>query len=162
MITEVNSREAHRIELLAALDAQLAHGEEPLKARLQTIPNAWRDYRMCVTRVGRILMQIYSTVPDRTLRHMRALCERGEVLIRFRPVVRNPADEYQLVPTADLKLLINTAMEARCTMCFEGRAGVKACDLRKALIQIAPPQDLEKGECPYRYVVEACKRGDYI
>lgn len=159
MIMDCNSRKLHRIEMIAALDAQLQGGEEPLKPRLQTIPNAWRDYRMCLTRLGRIVEQIYQTLPTKTLKHMAALCAHGEVLIRFKPVVSNDA---QLIMTGDLKELINTAMEAKCTICFEDRAGVKACRLRKALMDIAPPTDLALGDCPYRYVIEHANRGDYI
>ena len=159
MIMDCNSRELHRIELIAALDAQLQGGEEPLKKRLQTIPNAWRDYRMCLTRLGRLVEQVYHTLPTKTLKHMAALCQHGEVLIRFKPVVANDA---QLIMTSDLKELINTAMEAKRTICFEDRAGVKACRLRKALMDIAPPKDLSLGDCPYRYVIEHSDRGDYI
>lgn len=161
MIMDCNSRELHRLELIAAIDAQLQGGEEPLKKRLQTIPHAWRDYRMILTRLGRILTETYATVPDKTLRHMAALVSHGEVLIRIKPVTKMP-DDLQLLPTDDLKVLINTAMEAQCTMYFEDRAGVKRCQLRKALMIIAPPKDLHLGECPYRYVVEQCSRGDYI
>lgn len=160
MIMDCNSRELHRIELLAAIDAQLQGGQEPLKARLQTIPNAWRDYRMCVSRIGRLVEQVYQTLPIKTLKHMEALCRHGEVLIRFKPVAKS--DDAQLIMTSDLKELINVAMEAKCTICFEGRAGVKACRLRKALMDVAPPRDLSLGECPYRYVIENCKAGEYI
>lgn len=160
MIMEMNSRELHRLELIAALDAQLQGGQEPLKTRLQGIPNAWRDYRMCTSRIGRIVQQLYTTVPDKTLRHMQALCSFGEVLIRLKPAART--NDLQLLMTKDIKLLVNLAMEYKCTMCFADRAEIKACELRKALMNVAPPVDTNLGPCPYRYVIEEYDAGHYI
>lgn len=160
MKMEMNSRELHRFELLAALDVQLTKGGEPLKSRLQTIPNGWRDFRMITARLGRLVEQIYETMPTNRVRYMQTLCEYGEILIRVRPAAKS--DENLLIPISALKTLINHAMAGTCTMCFKGRDEVKACKLRKALIEVAPPQDLTLGECPYRYVIEQNEEGRYI
>ena len=160
MITEMNSRELHRFELIAVLDMQLHSGTELLKARLQTIPNGWRDYRMISTRLGRLVSQIYETMPTNRVRYMQTLCEYGEVLIRVRPAAKS--DENMLIPISALKVLVNHAMAGTCTMCFDGPDKVKACKLRKALMEVAPPVDLNLGECPYRYVVEQNDEGKYI
>lgn len=160
MVKEMNSRELHRVELIAALDAQLEGGQEPLKSRLQTIPNGWRDYRMIHTRLGRLITQIYDTMPISRVKYMLTLCKYGEVLVRVKPAARS--DENILMPVSALRVLINAAMSEHCTMCFKGRDEVKACKLRKALIEAAPPVDLSLGECPYRYVVENNDSGEYI
>lgn len=160
MIMDMNSRELHRFELIACLDMQLKGGEEVLKCRLQTIPNGWRDYRMIVSRVGRLIDQLYNTMPERRVKYMEQLCAHGEILIRVKPAAKS--DENLLIPVSALKVLVNHAMKGTCTMCFDGRDGVKKCKLRKALMEAAPPVDLEKGECPYRYVVESCEEGEYI
>ena len=156
----MNSRELHRFELIAVLDMQLHKGTEVLKNRLQTIPNGWRDYRMIATRLARLVSQIYETLPTNRIRYMETLCAFGEVLIRVRPAAKS--DENILIPVSALKMLVNHAMAGTCTMCFKGRDEVKACKLRKTLIEVAPPQDLTMGECPYRYVIEQCNEGDYI
>ena len=160
MIQEMNSRELHRFELIAVLDMQLHKGTEVLKNRLQTIPNGWRDYRMIATRLARLVSQIYETLPTNRIRYMETLCAYGEVLIRVRPAAKS--DENILIPVSALKVLVNHAMAGTCTMCFKGRDEVKACKLRKALIEVAPPQDLTLGECPYRYVIEQNEEGRYI
>lgn len=160
MIMDMNSRELHRVELIAAIHAQLAGGEEPLKKRLQTISHGWRDYRMILTRIGRLLTQLYETMPENRLRYIETLCAHGEVLIRVKPAAKS--DENILIPVSALKMLVNHAMAGTCTMCFEGRDKIKACQLRKALMEVAPPVDLSVGECPYRYVVEQNDEGKYI
>lgn len=156
----MNSRELHRFELIAVLDMQLHKGTEVLKNRLQTIPNGWRDYRMIATRLSRLVSQIYETLPTNRIRYMETLCAYGEVLIRVRPAAKS--DENILIPVSALKMLVNHAMAGTCTMCFKGRDEVKACKLRKALIEVAPPVDLNLGECPYRYVIEQNEEGRYI
>lgn len=156
----MNSRELHRFELIAVLDMQLHKGTEVLKNRLQTIPNGWRDYRMIATRLSRLVSQIYETLPTNRIRYMETLCAYGEVLIRVRPAAKS--DENILIPVSALKMLVNHAMAGTCTMCFKGRDEVKACKLRKALIEVAPPVDLTLGECPYRYVIEQNEEGRYI
>lgn len=160
MIQEMNSKELHRFELLAALDVQLTSGQEPLKARLQTIPNGWRDFRMIGARLGRLIEQIYDTMPTNRVRYMQTLCQYGEILIRVKPAAKS--DENLLLPVSALRVLVNHAMSDHCTMCFLNRDEVKACKLRKALIEVAPPVDLTLGECPYRYVVENNDSGEYI
>ena len=160
MIMEMNSKELHRFELVACLDMQLTSGQEPLKARLQTIPNGWRDWRMIQARLARLVTQIYATMPEKRMKYMRSICAYGEVLIRLKPAAKS--DENVLVPVSALKVLVNGAMLQKCRYCFEDRAGIKACELRKALIEAAPPIDLNMGECPYRHVVETCEEGEYI
>ena len=160
MIIEMNSRELNRVELFAALHAQLAGGEETLKPRLQTIPNAWRDWRMVEAVAGRLLTQIYQTKPTNRLRTNEHLCAHGEVVIRMKPVVK--VDEFLPIHVSALKTLVNHAMAGTCTMCFEGRDFVKHCKLRKALMEVTPPVDLALGECPYRYVIEQNEEGKYI
>lgn len=157
---DFNAYELHNLELIAGLDAQLHHGETALKSRLQTIPNGWRDFRMCTSRIARLLIQLYDTAPLRTLKHMQNLCAHGEIIIRLRQPVKT--DEMQVVSNKDLKFLINTAMAAKCTMCFENAAGIKACQLRKTLMLIAPPDTVNTMSCPYRDIIEQNEVGKYI
>ena len=160
MTMEMNSKELHRFELIACLDMQLHGGQEPLKARLQTIPDGWRRYRAITAMLARLVSEIYTTMPERRVRYMETLCAHGEVLVRIKPAAKS--DENVLVPVSALREIVNRAMLQKCRYCFEDRAGIKACELRKALIECAPPIDLNLGECPYRHVVENCEEGEYI
>ena len=160
MTMEMNSRELHRFELIACLDMQLHGGQECLKTRLQTIPDGWRRYRSITAMLGRLISEIYQTMPTNRIKYMENLCAHGEVLVRIKPAAKT--DENVLVPTSALKVLVNGAMLQKCRYCFEDRAGIKACELRKALIEAAPPIDLNMGDCPYRHVVETCEEGEYI
>lgn len=161
-IMPANAREIHSIEFLAGLDAQLVQGQETLRDRLKLIPNGWRDYRLAVTRLERVLDAIYATLPTRTLLHMQRLCQCGQIIIRPKPAIRLP-DDVQIVNTGDLRMLINAAISAECAMCVNDAAGQKSCKLRKALERIAPTAALkENGLCAYTDVAAGNEYGKYI
>lgn len=161
-IMEPNSREVHAIEFLAGLDNQLASNQDALRPRLEKIPNGWRDYRLAVTRTEKVLDAVYETLPDKTLRHMERLCLHGEVVIRPKPLIKMP-DDVQIVPTEDLRMLINSAMQSECAICVKDCREQKKCRLRKALSTIAPANNVTAdGLCPYTNVVAKCEYGQYI
>ena len=160
MIQEMNSRELHRFELVACLHYQIHKGQECLKSRLQTIPNGWRDWRMIDARLGRLIDQLYDTMPLNRVKYMDNLNRNGEIIIRQRQVVKT--DEFVTIHVSALKEVVNRAMVGDCTICFLDKPDIKHCALRKALIECAPPVDLNLGDCPYRYVIEHCEEGKYI
>ena len=159
-IREMNSKELHRFELLACLDVQLMGGQEPLEARLRSIPNGWRDYKLALTLVGKLVQKLYDTMPDKAIQHMVQLMRHGEAVVRMKPI--GGGQYFQPVDVKDLKILINTCIDSECLICGKEGTDIRKCPLRRALSVIAPPVDAEKGECAYRYVVEHSKVGEYI
>lgn len=160
MIMDMNSKELHRFELLACLDVQLMSGAEPLEARLRSIKDGWRDYKMILSRIGSLVSRIYETMPDKSIRHMQQLTRHGEAIVRLKPA--GGAGYFQPVDVNDLRILINLAIEAECFGCSKGKPGIRGCKLRKTLMTVAPPTDVSLGECPYRYVVDNAPLGEYI
>lgn len=161
-IMEANAREIHSIEFLAGLDAQLIEGQETLKERLQRIPNGWRNFRLAVSTVEKVLDGIYDTLPHKTLVHMQRLCKNGQIIIRPKPMIKMP-DDVHMVDADDLKYLINRVVENECAMCVRGHAEQKACPTRKALHHIAPTMSIHKdGRCSYIDVAAGNELGKYI
>lgn len=157
-----NAREIHSIEFIAGLDAQLKQGQEILKERLQRIPGAWRNFRLAMSCIEKVVDGIYATLPPRTLRHMDKLAACGEIIIRPKPMIKMPND-VQIVLNDDLKLLINTSIASECAVCLKDAKEQKKCALRKALENIAPTAALhEDGLCTYVDVVTGNKLGEYI
>lgn len=152
---EANGREMHAVQLLASLDEALQQYEAVLKPRVQTIPDGWRRYRVITAMTDRLVRQILAALPANRQRQMHKLISYGEIVIRLRPVTKEPEDALTTVET--LKLLAEAAMEGRCAYCLEPREGIKRCKLRKALMDCLPPDDLAVGECPYRYAVEVSR-----
>ena len=161
-IREANAKEIHSIEFLAGLDAQLIEGQDSLKERLQGIPGGWRNYRLAVSTVQRVLDAIYETLPDKTLIHMQRLCQYGQIIIRKKPAIKLP-DDVHMVDADDLKFLINRVVENECGICVKDRAAQKGCPLRKALHHIAPTAAIHSdGRCSYLDVVAGNELGKYI
>lgn len=159
-IVEPNAKELHVVEFIAGLDCQLIHGESRLEERLKLVPDAWRQYRIARTAMGKALAAIYQTLPIKQLRHMQNLCTYGEVIVRPRGAVR--CDDVQIVPTPELKFLINKVIESECAMCVKDSREQRRCKLRRALMLIAPPQEVKKDGCNYLDVVAGNDLGDYI
>ena len=86
--SELNALEIHGIEFLAGLDAQLYRFNGPPEPRLKSIPNGWRDYRLAMTLVAKVLDKLYDTMPRKTLLKFQRLNEISEVIVRPRPASR--------------------------------------------------------------------------
>lgn len=159
-VIESNSKETHAVEILAALDCQMSKYEVHLKDRLKSVPGAWQQFRMGKAGVANAINACYDTLPVKTLLHMQRLCDHGEVIIRQKGVVKT--DDVQFVPTPGLKLLVNIAMENECAICMKDPTGQRKCELRKALMLMAPPDRVNKFGCAYRDVAAKNSLGDYI
>ena len=156
----VNGRELQIIEYLAALDAQLVGHQDTLRERLQLVPNGWRQWRLMTATVGALLSALYDTLPVKNLKRMEQLCRNGEVIVRLKPVARQP--EQIIADEDDLRQIINAAMSAECAICLKDAREIKACRLRRALTAIVPPDQLADYGCAYRDVALQSEYGNYI
>ena len=160
MIKEPNAREVHAIEFVAGLDAQLNFNEKYLEERLRE-NGLWRWYRIAMSAVEKVVDGLYETLPPKTMQHMKRMYECGEVIIRPKAAIKY--DDVQIVPTSDLRMLVNTALMGECVMCVKNRAEQKGCKFRKSLARIVPTNTLPKdGTCQYLDVVTRCEYGEYI
>lgn len=159
-IMECGARELHIVEFITGLDCQLAMGEKHLEARLKSVPDLWRQYRIARKAVEKVIDGIYKSVPIKTLKHMQNLCKYGEVIIRPRGAVK--VNDVQIVPSEELKVLINHVIENECAMCVKDQREQKGCQLRKALMLIAPPAEVNRKGCNYRDVAAENNLGEYI
>ncbi len=157
-----NGREIRVIEYLAGLDKRLIDGEQLLEARLKSIPNAWRDFRLARTKVEKVLDGIYDTLPEKTMVHMARLSAFGETIIRPKPAIKM-LDDVLILMKDDVKYLINVAIAAECAVCLKDKREQKKCKLRGALSTVAYPAVVKNdGLCPYTHVAEQNEYGRYI
>lgn len=156
----LNGNEQRVLEYLAAMDAKIIESGEALRPRLNQIPNGWRQWRLMASTVGKLLEDIYGTLPMKNLRHMANICNYGEVLVRMRPAVRVP--DYLLVNENDLRLVINKAMAGECAICVRQGKEIDRCPMRRAMLNIAPPMDESDTDCGYRDVAMQSELGEYV
>lgn len=161
--TEANSREIRAIEYIAGLEARIIGDEKYVEKRLKSVPDLWRQYRIVSTAITKVVDGLYDTLEPNVLHRMRRLCDHAEVVFRTRSPL-NKSTDTAIVLEKDINVVINAAMESRCAICLKEGSDIKKCELRKALMNIAPPSDLEKSGslCPYSYVAAHCDLGEYI
>lgn len=153
MIQDANAKEMEAIQFLAALDGQLIISEPDIKDRLKRIPDAWRQYRIAKKFVSNVIIKLYETLPDKTLIYLDRLHHRGEVIVRMKPVRTD--DGTKLVPADAINILVNSAINAECPICLRTPTEMKKCKLRKALMIVAPPDNIPNTKtCPYLGIQE--------
>lgn len=161
-VMDMNSNELHCMGFLAGLDSQLHEHDKHMEARLKSIPGGWRDYRLAMKMVEKVVDAVYATMPEKVKRRMMLLCENGEVVIRPRPVATSHA-YVQIVDNDDVKVISNRAIEGDCAICMKRDGAVRSCPLRRALLNVVPPSEIANdGTCPYQHVATNNALGKYI
>lgn len=162
-VYDVNSHELHCIAFLAGLDSQLHVHEQHIEQRLKRIPGAWRDYRLALRMIEKVVDAVYATMPGKTKQRLIMLHENGEVVIRPRPASATRA-YVQIVANEDMKIIANKAIENECAICMKREGEVRSCALRRALLTVCPPTQIndEGGGCPYQNVAQSHDLGHYM
>ena len=150
--SEASSRELHAVEFIAGLDERLNASRGYLEKRLRSVPDCYRQYRIAETAVGKVLTGLYSTMEVSALNHMLRVSNQSEIVIRPKSVLNRSTDS-QVVLTKDLITVVNAAVGDACSMCIKTGRDVKRCELRKALLNMAPLDKLDNGiYCGYSHV----------
>lgn len=155
--SDMNAKEIHGVEFLAALSGQMDKNCRILKPRLQAIPNGWRQYRLIESTLHKLLGDMYQTMTVKSLQRIQNMMRHGEVKINIAPIERH-ALGYVTVHEKDLALIVTAAMQGECAMCIKDGDDVKKCQMRKALWEMLPPDEIPRFGCPYREnAMEGCK-----
>ena len=156
----MNCEEMRVIEYLTAMNSKMIQAGDCMRGRLSSVPNGWRQWRLMAVTLERLLPALYDTMTTKNLRHLKNICDHGEIIIRLRPVVRVP--EHTLVSEDDLRTLVNAAMASECSICLRQGREIDRCPLRAALMNICPPYEDPKTSCGYQIAASSSKLGEYI
>lgn len=114
-------------------------------------PTIWRDLRLMTVLVEKVQEALLRTMPKRRNDYYLGYVKHGH----YELVMNGPIRNKRLVLISDkyLAALCEAAMEGECTQCFlEGRE-IGKCPLRQALLEVAPPREVQDGrwqKCEYR------------
>lgn len=161
MANPANGREMAAIDWLGVLCAMMAEHEPGIKARLKNVKNGWRDYRLALTLVSKLLGKAVADLPESQQRHVRNVLKTHEVTLRPAQIVKTPNDML-LIDKDAFRTVINMAMEAECAICIKSDAEIRGCKLRKALETCIILDDYPPYGCGYLNVVTNNNLGDYI
>ena len=161
MDNPANGREMAAIDWLGVLCAMMADHEQGIKSRLNGVKNGWRDYRLALTLVSKLLGKAVAGLPAHQQRHVRNVLKTHEVTLRPAQIVKTPNDML-LIDKAAFRTIINTAMAAECAICLKSEAEIRDCKLRKALETCIMLEKYPKFGCGYTDVVTNNELGKYI
>lgn len=158
----LNSNEKRAIMYVASLDARLSLDCKCLEKRLKSVPDLWRQYRIAMTAIDKVVDGLYSTIPKEGLLSISRMCDNSDVVLQPKNEL-NRSSDIEVAHTDDLRVLINETMKANCAMCLKEGAEIRKCPIRKALTNIAPPTEFKAGVmCNYAYVAANNNLGEYI
>lgn len=141
-----SSKELRSIEFLAALDSVMDRSHGYLEERLRSVPDLYRQYRVATVALSKVVEGLYDTLPANILLRLKRVGEQSELVLR---PVRSSNDTH-IVLESDLLALVNTCKNAECSMCIKTDKEVKQCQLRRALMNIIPLEEPNKGTmCGY-------------
>lgn len=157
----VNAEEMKRLIMCMAFLNQIRDCSAVVKKRVSYQKGKGRMYGMWRCAVGmldKVMTCIYDGLPLKSLRHMYAMSKGGEVMVRMKPTAEHGHGDSVLL-NEDLVVLLNAAMEGKCSLCIADGREARDCELRKTLMAVMPPDELPKTDiCPYtRGVVEGFK-----
>ena len=115
-------------------------------------PTVWRDIRLMETLVDRVQAAFLTTMPRQRLEYYLAYARHGHYEFRMDSVPVRPS---RIIMISDMNLghICDAAMRNECAMCIKEGREIARCELREALMEIAPPTESQEGKwkkCEYQ------------
>lgn len=112
----------------------------------------WRDIRLMLTLVDKIQQAFLSTMPRKRLEYYLAYARHGHYEFRMDSVPAKPS-RIILITDKHLGDICDAAMTNECALCTKEGRDIGRCKLREALMEVAPPSELQDGrweKCEYQ------------
>lgn len=122
-----------------------------LKARMQKVPGAWKNWRSGVGMMARAMDAIFCTMTYEQMGTVDAMSRHGHVDIHLPKAVGD--DEGRVIVDQGAFVTIMEAAMEQCKLCFLSGSETKRCALCQALESACPPKTWEtKSGCVFRDV----------
>lgn len=154
-VRDTNSKEYVFLQQLYVLDARMQESDAVIKNRIAAVKNGWRDWKCAMTLIRNVLVGILETMPDKRQKQLCAIQKQCRITIDQNPYClhEHPLG-MNLVSMDDLNIIANYACQHECNLCLKEGAEINRCELRQALMQVAPPKLNCAVGCEYRRMVE--------
>lgn len=146
----LNGKEMTMLEHLVLLDARMNQYSDFMRDRLGAVEHGWRDWKLVQSKVTYLVDALYKTVSKSNAMHFYLLHQYGEAHITERPVVHQKG--YTNISGDDLQVLLEIVVRNECMMCMKEGKEVKKCKLRKLLLNLAPPKEVDTRWCEYQKI----------
>lgn len=123
----------------------------------------WRNIRILTALVCKVQDELLATMPDRRNAYYANYAANGH----YELVMNGPkrSERFVLISDRHLAALTEAAMETECIMCMRQGSEIEKCPIRKALMEVAPPTELQDGrwaQCEYRDAASSLIRGQDV
>ena len=125
----------------------------------------WRDIRLMLTLVNRVQEKMLRTMPDSRDEYYSAYAKHGHYELHIDGPVKTA--RHLLVTDKHLGAICEAAMKSECILCMREGSEINRCELREALLEAAPPTDLDESDglfrkCEYRDAAGALVQGNDV
>lgn len=125
----------------------------------------WRDIRLMLTLVNRIQTRMLRTMPDKRDEYYLAYAQHGHYELHMDGPVRTA--RHILVTDKHAAALAEAAMKSECVLCMREGSEIGQCPLREALLESAPPSNIDDGDslfrhCEYREAAGQIMHGETV
>jgi len=123
----------------------------------------WRDIRLMTTLICRVQDALLRTMPERRQEYYTAYSRNGHYEMVLNGPLRNP--RQVMISDKYLAALCEAAMENECCLCMREGSEIGSCLLRQALLEVAPPTEVQDGKwrrCEYRRAASQLIRDEEV
>ena len=124
----------------------------------------WRDMRLMLALVCKVQEAMLRTMPDSRDEYYAAYARHGHYEMRIDGPVRT--SRHLLVTDTHLAAICEAAMKSECVLCMRDGEETGRCPLREALLESAPPTDLQANgmirKCEYREAAGKLLHGEDV
>ncbi len=125
----------------------------------------WRDIRLLLTLVDRIQGAMLTTMPESRDEYYGAYAKHGHYELHIDGPVKTA--RHLLVTDKHLGAICEAAMKSECILCMREGGEINRCELREALLEAAPPTNLDESDglfrkCEYRDAAGALVQGNDV
>ena len=123
----------------------------------------WRDLRLMTRIVSTLQDALMRTMPETREAYYDEYRRNGH----YELVLNGPVRQKRYVMISDRKLaaVMEAAMCSECVMCMREGSEIRKCELREAMLEVAPPTEVQDGRwirCEYRRAAGQLVSGEDI
>lgn len=162
--TKPNRRENEfMMNFMILRNALVAMGPDIRERARRAGKTTWRDIRLMTRLCCKVQGELLETMPAQKDDYYRTYSEHGH----YELMLNGPIQNKRMVLISDkyLGALCEAAMENDCCMCMLEGNEIADCQLRQALLEVAPPKEVMDGKwtrCEYREAAGQLIRGQEV
>ena len=148
----LSSREYQELTQMFGVVVSARTHEEDLKARLQSVPGAWRCFRSGVSLMLKAIDGALSTVGEKKLKQIKVNLKNTVVMTKVTCYSSTKQDNgYMYVGGDALDRIISRVISDTCFTCTKDMEGMRKCQLRKDLDDCYPwDYPMREKQCPFQ------------